>query len=103
MGLWIYLSAALSLVGHFICKNNKLPEVSEGLLYLTIGLATLLTVCLIISKQQLLRYKKHVNQSTSYKSFFMIVLSLPFYPLDFLFTAFAVKRNLDRTLVENIE
>lgn len=103
LGLWIYLSAALSLVGHFICKNNKLPEVSEGLLYLTFGLAILLTVCLIISKQQLLTYKKHVNQSTSYKSFFMIVLSLPFYPFDFLFTAFAVKRSLDRTLLENIE
>lgn len=103
LGLWIYLSAALSLGGHFICKNNKLPEVSEGLLYLTFGLAILLAVCLIISKQQLLIFKKYVNQSTSYKSFFMIALSLPFYPLDFLFTAFAVKRILDRTLVEHIE
>ncbi|MGB2116473.1 MAG: LptF/LptG family permease [Flavobacteriaceae bacterium] len=103
LGLWIYLSAALSLVGHFICKNNKLPEVSEGLLYLTFGLAILLAVCLIISKKQLLTFKKFVNQTTSYKSFFMIVLSLPFYPLDFLFTAFAVKRSLDRTLLENIE
>ena len=103
LGLWIYLSAALSLGGHFICKNNKLPEISEGLLYLTIGLAILLAVCLIISKQQHLTFKKHVNQTTTYKSFFMIVLSLPFYPLDFLFTAFAVKRSLDRTLVEHIE
>ena len=103
LGLWIYLSAALSLVGHFICKNNKLPEVSEGLLYLTFGLAILLAVCLIISKKQLLTFKKFVNQTTSYKSFFMIVLSLSFYPLDFLFTAFAVKRSLDRTLLENIE
>ena len=103
LGLWIYLSAALSLVGHFICKNNKLPEVPEGLLYLTFGLAILLAVCLIISKKQLLTFKKFVNQTTSYKSFFMIVLSLSFYPLDFLFTAFAVKRSLDRTLLENIE
>ena len=103
LGLWIYLSAALSLGGHFICKNNKLPEVSEGLFYLTFGLAIILAVCIIISKKQLLTFKKFVNQTTSYKSFFMIVLSLPFYPLDFLFTAFAVKRSLDRTLIENIE
>lgn len=103
LGLWIYLSAALSLVGHFICKNNKLPEVSEGLFYLTFGLAIILAVCIIISKKQLITFKKFVNQTTSYKSFFMIVLSLPFYPLDFLFTAFAVKRSLDRTLIENIE
>lgn len=103
LGLWIYLSAAISLAGHFICKNNKLPEVSEGLFYLTFGLAIILAGCIIISKKQLLNFKKFVNQSTSYKSFFMILLSLPFYPLDFLFTAFAVKRSLDIILIENIE
>ena len=64
-------SAALSLGGHFICKNNKLPEVSEGLLYLTIGLAILLAVCLIISKQQLLTFKKHVNQSNPHTKHFL--------------------------------
>lgn len=103
VSLWLYLTAALTLIGHLVTKNNKLPEVSELLWYITLFFTVVLAGCLIYAIVKLHTFKKQINQNTSYQSFFMLLVNLPLYPLYYLFTTFAMKRSLDRTLLENIE
>ncbi|TCK64805.1 lipopolysaccharide export system permease protein [Winogradskyella wandonensis] len=94
---------AIFLVLHFVFKNNKLPELSEIVKTLSFISFGIYFLYVIVSSVYYSRFYKSIGQAEKRINPLLILLSLPFYPIKYIFLKSRVKEDFHLSCLNQIK
>ncbi|WP_232217120.1 LptF/LptG family permease [Winogradskyella sp. J14-2] len=93
-----------SLLGlHFICKNNKLPEIADAALSLSIIAFIFFAIYVVVDAYVYSKFYKTIGQKNKRINPFVLVLSLPLYPLKYLILRNKITYDFYQSCILNIK
>jgi len=98
-----YGIGGLLLILHFVFKNNKLPEVAEASLSLSIVAFVFFAIYVVVDAFVYSKFYKAINQRGKRINPILLVLSLPFYPLKYIILKNKVERDFYQSCLKNIK
>lgn len=88
---------------HFICKNNKLPEVAEASLSLSIIAFVFFTIYVIVDAVVYTKFYKTIEQKKNRFNPIIFILTLPLYPFKYLIHRNKIILDFYRSCIQNIK
>jgi lipopolysaccharide export system permease protein len=97
-------SIGVILLGlHFICKNNKLPEIAEASLSLSIIAFVFFIIYFVVDAFVYSKFQKAINQKAKKINPILLILSLPLYPLKYIFLRNKIAQDFYLCCLQNIK
>jgi lipopolysaccharide export system permease protein len=97
-------SIGVILLGlHFICKNNKLPEIAEASLSLSIIAFVFFIIYVVVDAVVYSKFQKAINQKAKKINPILLILSLPLYPLKYIFLRNKIAQDFYLCCLQNIK
>jgi lipopolysaccharide export system permease protein len=97
-------SIGVILLGlHFICKNNKLPEIAEASLSLSIIAFVFFIIYVVVDAFVYSKFQKAINQKAKKINPILLILSLPLYPLKYIFLRNKIAQDFYLCCLQNIK
>ena len=94
---------SILLILHFICKNNKLPEVGEASLSLSIVAFVFFTVYVVVDAFVYSKFYKTIEQKSKRINLLILILTLPLYPLKYIFLKNKIRQDFYQSCLQNIK
>jgi lipopolysaccharide export system permease protein len=91
------------IILHFICNNNKLPEIAAILKNLSFIAFGIFLLYVVVSSVYYSKFYKTLNLSKKRINPLLIVLSLPFYPLKYVLLKVKIKEDFHLSCLEHIK
>ncbi len=91
------------LILHFVFKNNKLPELASAVLDLSIISFIIFAIYVVVSSLRYSKFYKVINKSNKRINPLWILLSLPIYPLKYIFLKSKIRKDFHQSCLENIK
>lgn len=88
---------------HFICKNNKLPEVAEASLSLSIIAFVFFIIYVVVDAVVYSKFYKTIGQKKNRFNPIIFILTLPLYPFKYLIHRNKITLDFYRSCIQNIK
>jgi lipopolysaccharide export system permease protein len=88
---------------HFICKNNKLPEIAEASLSLSIIAFVFFTIYVVVDAYVYSKFYKTIDEKGKRINPIVLILSLPLYPLKYLILRNKIDNDFYQSCIQNIK
>ncbi len=88
---------------HFIFKNNELPQLATSIRDLGFISFFIFLIYFVVSNFYYSRFYKNINRKNKRTNLLLLLLSLPFYPITLFFTKYKIKKDFNKTYIENIK
>lgn len=88
---------------HFICKNNKLPEVAEASLSLSIIAFIFFIIYVVVDAVVYSKFYKTIGQKKNRFNPIIFILTLPLYPFKYLIHRNKITLDFYRSCIQNIK
>ncbi|GAB4165609.1 MAG: hypothetical protein Tsb0033_27380 [Winogradskyella sp.] len=88
---------------HFICKNNKLPEIAEASLSLSIIAFIFFAIYVVVDAFVYSKFYKTINQKNKRVNPLILIISLPLYPLKYMIFRNKITYDFYRSCIDNIK
>ncbi|MAX71860.1 MAG: permease [Flavobacteriaceae bacterium] len=98
-----YSIGAILLILHFVFKNNKLPEFAEASLSLSIIGFIFYAIYVIVDAYVYSKFYKTIKDEKKRINPLILILSLPFYPLKYLYLRNKISYDFYLSCVKNIK
>ena len=98
-----YGIGGLLLILHFVFKNNKLPEVAEASLSLSLVAFVFFAIYVVVDAFLYSKFYKAIGQKEKRINPLLLILSLPFYPLKYIVLKNKVERDFYQSCLKNIK
>jgi lipopolysaccharide export system permease protein len=98
-----YSTAIILLIFHFIFKNNKLPEIADASLNLSIIAFVFFGIYVIVDAVVYSRFYKVVNLKGKSTNPLVLILTLPLYPLKYLVLRNKIDQDFYYSCSQNIK
>lgn len=94
----------VALIGiHLICKNNKLPEVAEAALSLSIVAFIFFIIYVIVDAIVCTKFYKTVDKNIKRINPILLILTLPLYPLKYLILRNKIGQDFYQSCIKTIK
>ncbi|SHH66160.1 LptF/LptG family permease [Winogradskyella jejuensis] len=94
---------AILLILHFVFKNNKLPELAEIAKLLSFISFSIYALYVIVSSVYYSKFYKSIGQTKKRVNPFLILLSLPFYPIKYFILKSRIKEDFHLSCLYQIK
>ncbi|BAO76969.1 membrane protein, putative [Winogradskyella sp. PG-2] len=94
---------AILLGLHFVFKNNKLPALSETSLSLSIVAFIFFIIYLIVDAIVYSKFYKTIEQKAKGNNILILLLTLPLYPLKYIFLRSKIGQDFYQSCIQNIK
>ncbi|WP_299116302.1 LptF/LptG family permease [uncultured Winogradskyella sp.] len=94
---------AILLVLHFVFKNNKLPEIAEASLSLSIIALVFFIIYIIVDAIVYSKFYKTIELKNKATNPLILILTLPFYPLKFIVLRNKIGQDFYQSCLQNIK
>ncbi len=98
-----YSIGGILLILHFVFKNNKLPEIAEASLSLSIIAFIFFVIYTVVDTVVYSKFYKTIEQKNKATNPLILVLTLPFYPLKFIILRNRIGQDFYRSCLQNIK
>ncbi|RNC86431.1 MAG: YjgP/YjgQ family permease [Winogradskyella sp.] len=98
-----YSIGAITLILHFVFKNNKLPELAEIVKTLSFISFGIFILYVIVSTFYYTKFYTSIGQSKKRVNPLVILLGLPFYPFKYYFLKVKTKEDFHLSCLEEIK
>ena len=98
-----YCLGALLLSFHFVFKNNKLPEIAEATISLSIIAFVFFIIYVIVDAFIYSKFYKTIDQKDKRINPIILVLTLPLYPLKYIFLRNKIGQDFYQSCFQNIK
>lgn len=98
-----YSIGGILLILHFVFKNNKLPELAEASLSLSIIAFVFLIIYSVVSAFTYSKFYKTINEEKKRINPIWFVFTLPFYPLKYVFLKNRLEQHFYLSCMRNIK
>nr|WP_262897314.1 LptF/LptG family permease [Winogradskyella marina] len=98
-----YCVGAVLLVLHFVFNNNKLPELAESSLTLSIIAFVFFVIYVIVNAFVYLKFYKTINQERKRINPLLLALTLPIYPLKYVIVRSKISQDFYLSCLQNIK
>lgn len=88
---------------HFICKNNKLPEIAEASLSLSIIAFVFFAIYVVVDAYVYSKFYKTIDEKGKRINPIVLILSLPLYPLKYLILRNKIDNDFYQSCIQNIK
>ncbi|WP_431107240.1 LptF/LptG family permease [Winogradskyella poriferorum] len=88
---------------HFICKNNKLPEVADASLSLSIIAFIFFAIYVVVDAFVYSKFYKTIGQKSKRINPIVLILSLPLYPLKYIILRNKITYDFYQSCISNIK
>lgn len=88
---------------HFICKNNKLPEVADASLSLSIIAFVFFIIYVVVDVVVYSKFYKTITQKAKGVNPLILILTLPLYPFKYLIYRNKIGQDFYRSCLQNIK
>ncbi len=88
---------------HFICKNNKLPEVADASLSLSIIAFIFFAIYVVVDAFVYSKFYKTIGQKDKRINPIVLILSLPLYPLKYIILRNKITYDFYQSCISNIK
>lgn len=88
---------------HFICKNNKLPEVADAALSLSIIAFIFFAIYVVVDAYVYSKFYKTIGQKDKRINPLVLILSLPLYPLKYIILRNKITYDFYQSCIRNIK
>ena len=97
-----FFIAGVLLAVHFICKNNKLPEIAEAALSLSIIGFMFFAIYVTVDAYVYSKFYKTIDQVNKRINPILLLLSLPLYPLKYIILRNKIVYDFYQACIRNI-
>ncbi|WP_339756562.1 LptF/LptG family permease [uncultured Winogradskyella sp.] len=94
---------AVLLALHFVFKNNKLPEIAEASLSLSIVASVFFIIYGVVDAVVYSKFYKTIEQVGKQINPILLILSLPLYPIKYVFLRNQIDRDFYLSCLQNIK
>ena len=94
---------AILLVLHFVFKNNKLPQIAEASLSLSIIAFIFFIIYVVVDAVVRSKFYKTIEHKSSKVNPLILILTLPLYPLKYLVLRNKIGQDFYRACLQNIK
>ena len=94
---------AVLLILHFVFKNNKLPEVAEASLSLSMVAFLFFTIYVIVDAVVYSKFYKTIEQEKKRINPIFLLLTLPIYPLKYIVLRNRITQDFYQSCLQNIK
>ncbi|MFC0604191.1 LptF/LptG family permease [Winogradskyella pulchriflava] len=94
---------AVLLILHFVFKNNKLPEVADASLSLSIIAFVFFIIYLVVDAIVYSKFYKTINQKNKALNPLVLILTLPFYPIKYMILRTKIGQDFYQSCLQNIK
>ncbi len=101
--LMSYSIGALLLALHFVFKNNKLPEIAEASLSLSIIAFVFFIIYVIVDAFIYSKFYKTIEQKGKRINPIILIITLPLYPLKYVFLRNKIGQDFYQSCFQNIK
>lgn len=98
-----FLIGGVLLALHFICKNNKLPEIAEPALSLSIISFIFFAIYVVVDAYIYSKFYKAIEQEGKRINPLLLILSLPLYPLKYIILKNKIEHDFYQSCIQNIK
>lgn len=98
-----YCVGAVLLVLHFVFNNNKLPELAESSLTLSIIAFVFFVIYVIVNAFVYSKFYKTINQERKRINPLLLALTLPIYPLKYVIVRSKISQDFYLSCLQNIK
>ncbi|SDH34091.1 lipopolysaccharide export system permease protein [Winogradskyella thalassocola] len=98
-----YCIGVILLVLHFVFKNNKLPELAESGLSLSIIAFIFFVIYVIVNAFVYSKFYKTINQERKRINPLLLALTLPIYPLKYIIVRSRISQDFYLSCLQNIK
>ncbi|EPR73402.1 putative membrane protein [Winogradskyella psychrotolerans RS-3] len=98
-----YCVGIVLLVLHFVFNNNKLPELAESALTLSIIAFIFFVIYVIVNAFVYSKFYKIINQEGKHINPFIVALTLPIYPLKYIIVRSRISQDFYLSCLQNIK
>lgn len=98
-----FLIGGVLLGLHFICKNNKLPEIAEPALSLSIIGFIFFAIYVVVDAYVYSKFYKTIGQKGKRINPLILVFSLPLYPLKYIILRNKIAHDFYQSCIQNIK
>ncbi|WP_262914434.1 LptF/LptG family permease [Winogradskyella sp. MH6] len=88
---------------HFICKNNKLPEVADASLSLSIIAFIFFAIYVVVDAFVYSKFYKTIGQKSKRINPIVLIFSLPLYPLKYIILRNKITYDFYQSCISNIK
>ncbi|MCB0400388.1 MAG: LptF/LptG family permease, partial [Winogradskyella sp.] len=88
---------------HFICKNNKLPEIADASLSLSIVALIFFAIYVVVDAFVYSKFYKAIGQKDKRINPILLILSLPLYPLKYVILRNKITYDFYQSCIHNIK
>ncbi|WP_299130127.1 LptF/LptG family permease [uncultured Winogradskyella sp.] len=97
-----YCIGSILLALYFICRNNKLPEIADASLKLSIMSFVLYVIYVVVDSIKYSKFYKRIDQEGKKTNPLLLILGLPFYPLKYVVLRNKIGLDFYRSCIKNI-
>jgi lipopolysaccharide export system permease protein len=94
---------AILLILHFVFKNNKLPEIAEASLSLSIVAFVFFIIYVIVDAVVHSKFYKSIGQKSKSLNPLILILTLPLYPLKYIIQRNKIGQDFYQSCLQNIK
>lgn len=88
---------------HFVLKNNKLPEIAEACLSLSSVAFVFFVIYVVVDSVFYSRFYKTIEQEKKRINPILLLLSLPLYPIKYIFLRNKIAQDFYQSCLQNIK
>ena len=98
-----FCTGTILLILFFVFKNNKLPEIAETSLSLSIVAFVFFIIYVIVDAVVYYKFYKTIEQKAQGNSLIILILTLPLYPIKYIFLRNKIGQDFYRSCLQNIK
>lgn len=98
-----YTTGAILLILFFVFKNNKLPNLANYGILISMAAWVLFLIFYIISIKSIHQFYKHINKTTKQPKLVLLIIGAPFYLLTYLFLNQKIKEDLRLNCLDSLK
>jgi lipopolysaccharide export system permease protein len=98
-----YCAGIVLLVLHFVFNNNKLPELADSALTLSIIAFIFFVIYVIVNALVYSKFYKIINQEGKRINPLIVALTLPIYPLKYIIVRSRISQDFYLSCIQNIK
>lgn len=88
---------------HFVFKNNKLPELAEASLSLSIIAYIFLAIYVVVDAVMYSKFYKTINKKDKSSNPFLVLITLPLYPFKYIIKRNKIAQDFYQSCLQNIK
>jgi lipopolysaccharide export system permease protein len=98
-----FIIGAVLLILHFIFKNNKLPEIADAVIQLSIVAFVFFVIYAIVDAVVYSKFYKTIGQENKRINPLILIVTLPLYPLKYIILRNKIGQDFYQSCLQNIK